>query len=130
MALIHVPRPDPKTAMDPNRPVSSLLKMQILQLNDAEMRLPASRQTDIYINAIKTEGEAAEYIGKVTAAIHEAHEAAAAKRARLAIKKKPVIKRKPVIDIAAVADEKPARKRTKQGKAKKKKAKNKPGRKM
>jgi hypothetical protein len=93
-------------------------------LNDAEMRLPASQQTDIYINAIKTEGEAAEYIGKVTAAIHETHEAAA-KRARPAIKKKPAIKRKPMIDIAAVAEETPARKRKKQGKAKKKKAKNK-----
>jgi hypothetical protein len=100
MTVIHVPRLDPKTAMNPNRPANALLKAQILHLHDAELRLPVRRQTDIYINAIKTEGEAAEYIRQVTAAIHGTHLAAAAKRARP----------KRGIDIAAAAD-KPARKR-------------------
>jgi hypothetical protein len=85
MALIHVPRP--RNAMDPDRPVNALLKSQVLHLHDAESKLPVRHRTDIYINAIKTEGEAGEYIRKVTEAIHAAHAAAAAKRAR------PVAKR-------------------------------------
>ena len=97
MALIHVPRPDIKKAMDPGRPVSSLLKTQIEHLHAAERRLPLRHHTDIYINAIKTEGEAAEYIRAVTQAIHRAHEAAATRRAR----RKPQF----VGDIAAVAED-------------------------
>jgi hypothetical protein len=84
MALIHVPRPE--NAWDPNRPVNALLKAQILHLHDAELKLPAGQQTDIYINAIKTEGEAAEYIRRVTEAIHKAH--AAAKRVGPAAQRK------------------------------------------
>jgi hypothetical protein len=93
MTIIKVPRP-PQSAMDPNRPVSGLLKAQILQLHTAEKNLPLRYRTDIYINAIKTEGEAADYVGRVTAAIHEAHRSAAAKRGR-------------GIAIAAAADERP-----------------------
>jgi ArsR family metal-binding transcriptional regulator len=102
MTTIKVPRP-PDSAMDPGRRVSGLLKAQILYLHEAERRLPLRHHTDIYINAIKTEGEAAEYIRRVTEAIHEAHAAAAAKRA------KP--KRTRTIDIAAVADDRPVRRR-------------------
>ena len=98
MAKIIVPRP-PDSAMNKDRPVSSLLKTQILHLHEAEHRLPLRHRTDIYINAIKTEGEAADYISRVTEAIHAAHAAAAAKRARRAAKPKPA-----GIDIAAVAD--------------------------
>ena len=81
MTLIHVPRP-PKSAMDPNRPVNALLKTQIEHLYHAEKRLPFRYHTDTYVNAIKTEGEAANYIRQVTEAIHQAHEDAASKRAR------------------------------------------------
>jgi hypothetical protein len=98
MALIHVPRPS-KRSYDPNRPASDLLKMQIEHLHHAERRLPLRYRTDIYVNAIKTEGEAANYVREVTEAIHRAHEEAAAKRVARAPK------RKRVIDIAAVADE-------------------------
>jgi len=59
--------------MDRNRPVNSLLKVQMQHLHDAELKLPIGFQTDIYINAIKTEGEAAEYIGQVTAKLQAAH---------------------------------------------------------
>jgi len=107
--------------MNPDRPVNALLQAQIQHLHDAESNLPLRHRTDIYINAIKTEGEAAEYIGRVTAAIHEAHEAAAAKRA------KPVVKRKRVFEIAAAA-ERPVRKDTRARKGKKK-SKGKRGRK-
>lgn len=122
MALIHVPRP--RNAMDPDRPVNALLKAQMLHLHDAEWKLPVRHHTDIYINAIKTEGEAGEYIRQVTEAIHAAHAAAAAQRARA------VAKRKQIIEIAAVADDGPVRKRTRGGPNKAmKKAKAKPGRK-
>jgi hypothetical protein len=43
--------------------------------------------TDRHFNAIKTEGEAADYVRQVTEAIHAAHQAAAAKRARLSAKR-------------------------------------------
>jgi ArsR family metal-binding transcriptional regulator len=113
MALIRIPHPDPESMMNRNRPVNALLKMQMEHLHAAEMKLPIGMQTSIYINAIKTEGEAAEYIQRVTEAIHEAHDAAEAKRS------KPAFKPKRVISIAAVADERPVRKRTSAGKKKK-----------
>jgi hypothetical protein len=113
MAFIHVPRP--KNAVDPDRPVNALLKSQVFHLHDAESKLPVRHRTDIYINAIKTEGEAANYIRRVTEAIHAAHAAAVAKRAR------PVAKRKRVIEIAAVADDRPVRKRTSVARSKSKK---------
>ena len=72
MVLIPVPKP-PKSAMDRNRPVSKLLQNQMEHLQWAEFRLPIKQQTNIYINAIKTEGEAADYIRRVTQAIHDAH---------------------------------------------------------
>ena len=100
--------------MDPSRPVSGLLKAQIQHLRDAERNLPVRYRTDIYTNAIQTEGEAAEYIRQVTAAIHDAHEAQATKRGR------PAVKRKRAIEIAAVADDSSARKgKAPRGKSKK-----------
>jgi hypothetical protein len=123
MTLIKVPRP-PKSATDPNRPVNALLKMQIAHLHDAELKLPVRQQTDIYINAIKTEGEAAKYIREVTEAIHIAHDEAAAQRAKRAPK------RKRGLEIAAVADDRPVRKRASGDKGKKMKdSKAKSGRK-
>jgi ArsR family metal-binding transcriptional regulator len=92
--------PVPTDAARKGRPVNALLKSQILHLHEAERRLPLRHHTDIYINAIKTEGEAAEYIRAVTEAIHDAHAAAEARRAT------PAAKRKSGIDIAAVADDK------------------------
>jgi len=98
MTKILLP-PLPENAINKDRPVSGLLRAQILHLHEAERRLPPRHRTKIYVNAIKTEGEAAEYARAVTEAIHEAHAAAAAKRSRP--------KRKGVIDIAAVADDRP-----------------------
>ena len=102
--------PVPENAINKDRPVSGLLKAQILHLHEAERRLPLRHHTDIYINAIKSEGEAAEYIRAVTEAIHDAHAAAAARRARP--------RRKDVIEIAAVADETPPKPRSGKGKKK------------
>jgi hypothetical protein len=128
MTLIHVPRP-PKSARDPNRPVNALLKAQIRYLQDAELKLPFRQRTNIYVNAIKTEGEAAQYIRRVTEAIHQAHEAAATKR------KRPV--QEGVINIAAAADDGPRKRTSRSTTAKKAKKtstktarkKSKPGRK-
>jgi hypothetical protein len=99
--------------MDPNRPVNALLRAQMEHLQDAELKLPVRQQTNIYINAIQTEGEAGEYIRRVTEAIRQAHEAAVEKRAR------PLPTRKGVIDIAAAADDRLS-KRVRRGTAKKK----------
>ncbi|HKR84242.1 MAG TPA: hypothetical protein VJS37_08710 [Terriglobales bacterium] len=80
MAVIHVPRPSRK-AMNPHRPISSLLLTQIGHLQHAERRLPLRYRTKIYTHAIRTEAEAAAYIYEVTEAIHQAHADAADKRA-------------------------------------------------
>ena len=81
MALIHVPRP-PASAYDPNRKASSLLRTQVEHMHLAERRLPERYRTQIYVNAIQTEGEVAEYVGQVTRAIARAHQDAQKKRAR------------------------------------------------
>lgn len=102
MALIHVPKP-PKSAYDPDRPASSLLKSQIEHLREAESKLPLRYRSELYVKAVRTEGEAAQYIRDVTEAIHEAHEDAERKRS--------APKRKRVIEIAAAADERSERAR-------------------
>lgn len=123
MALIRVPKP-PKNAFDPSRPVSSLLKSQVDHLQEAESKLPLKYCSPLYAKAIRTEGEAAQYIREVTEAIHRAHEDAHATR------RAP--RRKGVIEIAAVADERAEReqvrarkrrsaKRNKSGSARKRK---------
>lgn len=113
MVLISVPKP--KDAYDPNRPLGSLLKSQVEHLREAESKLPMRYRTEFYIRAIKTEGEAAQYIREVTEAIHVAHEDAERKR------RAP--KKTRVIEVAAVADERAEREhkraRTRAVKAKK-----------
>ena len=121
MTLIHVPRP-PKSARNPDRPVSSLLIAQISHLQHAERRLPLRYRTDRYVHAIRTEGEAATYIREVTEAIHRAHDDAAAER------KKRALQRKKGLEIAASA-EAPAPRKGPGGGASKKKTTGTSGRK-
>jgi len=102
MATIHVPRPK-RSSLNPMRPASSLLLTQVEHMHAAEKRLPLRYRTEIYINAITTEGEAAEYIAKVTAAIHKAHDDAAKKRRIRAVSRPGR-----ALKIAAAADKKPA----------------------
>ncbi len=94
--------------MDPDRPVSSLLKMQIDHFQEAEKRLPFRHHSGIYTNAIKTEREAAVYIRSVTEAIYSAHQRA--ERARSA----PEPRRRG-LEIAAAA-ESPSRDRSRKRK--------------
>ena len=107
MTIIKVPKP-PQSAMDKDRPVSSLLRTQLEHIQEAEFRLPAQQQTNIYINAIKTEGAAAEYIRQVTAAVHEAHGQRVARA-------KPRLKGRPGVAIAAAAAPKRKGKSVKKG---------------
>jgi hypothetical protein len=85
--------------------MGSLLRSQVEHLREAESKLPLRyrHEIDTYLKAIKTEGEAAAYIRKVTEAIHDAH--ADAERARRAPK------RKRVIEIAAADDERAERRK-------------------
>lgn len=91
MALIHVPRP-PESAYNPNRKASALLRNQVEHMHLAERRLPERYRTQIYVNAIETEGEVAEYIGQVTRAIMRAHEDARKKRARSTARSGTILK--------------------------------------
>jgi len=113
MEVIHVPRPS-KKAMDPDRPANALLLAQVSHLQHAERRLPLRYRSDIYTHAIRTEGEAAEYIREVTEAIHKAHADAEKRRA----------KRERGLEIAAAA-ERPKRKASKSKKKNSKPSKKK-----
>ena len=81
MNVIPVPRPS-KNAMNPDRPANTLLLSQVQHLREAERELPLRYRTEIYVKAIKTEGEAARYIREVTEAIHKAHRDAVAQRTK------------------------------------------------
>lgn len=106
MEVIHVPRPS-KKAMDPDRPANALLLAQVSHLQHAERRLPLRYRSEIYTHAIRTEGEAAEYIREVTEAIHRAHADAEKHRT----------KRTRGLEIAAAA-ERSKRKKPSKGKKK------------
>ena len=98
MALIHVPRP-PRSAYDPDRPVTSLLKSQVEHLHEAERNLPPRYHTEIYVKAIKSEGEASRYIREVTEAIHAAHEDARAERTQTAKKSRARTRKRPARSV-------------------------------
>lgn len=69
MAVIKVPKP-PRSAINKDRLISSLLKSQIAHLQEVEKQLPPEQRTGVDINSIKTEGQAAEYIREITAVLH------------------------------------------------------------
>ena len=72
MKVIDVPAVE-KEAYNPDRPISGLIQMQLIHLSTAEQMLPANvRRTGINISTLHTEGEAAEYIQKVTKLLHRA----------------------------------------------------------
>jgi hypothetical protein len=119
MKPIPVPRPK-KHAHNPDRLANALLLAQVQHLRDAEKNLPLRYRSEIYINTIRTEAEAAEYIREVTEAIHRAHDDAKGQRA------KRISRRKAGLAIVAAA-ERPARKRS--SKAGKKSSPGKSGRK-
>jgi hypothetical protein len=75
MKMIDVPKVE-KEAYNPDRPISGLIQMQLIHLSTAEQMLPPNiRRTGVNIATLHTEGQAAEYIQKVTAMLHRAGKA-------------------------------------------------------
>jgi hypothetical protein len=105
MTVIRIPKP-PHSAINHDRPISSLLKTQIVHLQEAEFRLPVRQQTNIYINRIKTEREAAEYIRQVTARLHPEGAPAKSKRG-----KKGAATPGTIFTLAAMATNTPVKRR-------------------
>jgi len=62
---------DEKEAYNHDRPISSLIRTQLLHLHNAEnLWLPPEQRTNININDLHTEKTASEYIQKVTRLLH------------------------------------------------------------
>jgi hypothetical protein len=73
-----------KDAYNHNRPISSLIRTQLLHLHTAEnLWLPEKKRTGININYLHTEHQASQYIGKVTALLHGHGETATAEESRV-----------------------------------------------
>ena len=70
--MIQVPKPS-RAAYNPKRPLekNTLIQSQVKHFAEAESKLPENLRTGIDSAKIATEGQAAEYIRKVTRAIHE-----------------------------------------------------------
>jgi hypothetical protein len=64
LKIIRIPRA-PKSAFKKDRAVSSLLKSQVEHVADAEKRLPRNKRTNVDVQSITTEHQAAEYVGRV-----------------------------------------------------------------
>lgn len=74
---------DEKEAYNHDRPISSLIRTQLLHLHTAEnLVLPPEKRTNTNINHLLTERQASEYIQKVTALLHEHGKAQQHKAAR------------------------------------------------
>ena len=70
VAFIRIPRP-PASAMNKDRPISDLIKAQLLHIQHAESaRLPKHKRDGRRPEDIHTEGEAASYIAAVTRILH------------------------------------------------------------
>jgi hypothetical protein len=67
---IRIPIP-PASAMNRDRPISSLIKNQLLHIQHAESaRLPKVKRVGVKLEDIHTEAEAAAYIEAVTRVLH------------------------------------------------------------
>ena len=67
--VVKVPKPAPGS-YNPDRPVTSLVRNQILHLSLAERHLPKTERSGIDIYSIKSEGQASEYIHHLTWKLH------------------------------------------------------------
>jgi len=68
MEPIHVPRP-PAEAFNKNRRVSDLIRAQVNHFKHLEQKLSPEQRRNIPQDGVTTEGEAAGYIGAMTAAL-------------------------------------------------------------
>src|ERR1035441_6968622 len=70
VTFIRIPVP-PASAMNKNRPISDLIKAQLLHIQHAESaRLPKHKRDGRQPQDIHTEAEAASYIAAVTRVLH------------------------------------------------------------
>jgi hypothetical protein len=84
---------DEAEAYNPDRPISSLIRTQLLHLHLAEnLALPAALRTNININRLLTERQASEYIHQVTTLLHQQGESVS--KASVPLKKKAAPKKK------------------------------------
>lgn len=68
---VEMPEFDKESAYNHDRPISSLVRTQLLHLHTAEnLWLPEKDRTGININHLLTERQASQYIQKVTALLH------------------------------------------------------------
>ena len=74
MRMIDVPAVE-KEAYNPDRPISGLIQMQLVHLHTAEQTLPPRQRTGVNIAMLHSEGQAAEYMQRVTALLHRAGKA-------------------------------------------------------
>lgn len=82
---IEVPEFDENAAYNHDRPISTLIRTQLLHLHTAEnLLLPKEERTNTNINSLNTERQASEYIAKVTALLrrHGKRTAAEASKAK------------------------------------------------
>ncbi|HST79564.1 MAG TPA: hypothetical protein VLN58_13850 [Verrucomicrobiae bacterium] len=93
---------DEKEAYNHDRPISSLVRTQLLHLHTAEnLWLSPEDRTNININNLHTEKQASEYIQQVTALLHrhgkrreQAQQAPSPRKSKKAKKVKPARPRK------------------------------------
>lgn len=69
--IIQVPRPA-ATAFNKNRPLAgnTLLQNQVKHFMEVERSLPPEQRTGVDAGSIETEGQAGEYIRRMTAILH------------------------------------------------------------
>jgi hypothetical protein len=70
--VVQVPKPH-SSAYNPDRPISDLVRNQILHLSIAERHLDRKHWSRVDVHSIKTERQASEYIHHLTKKIHESH---------------------------------------------------------
>ena len=70
VTYVRIPVP-PRSAMNRKRPISDLVKAQLVHIHHAEKaRLPEHKRDDRQVKKIRTEAQAASYIAKVTKVLH------------------------------------------------------------
>lgn len=85
--IVEIIEFDEKEAYNPDRPISSLIRTQLLHLHHAEhLAVPPKERTNININTLHTERQASEYIQTVTVLLHK-HGKKSAKKSKAAQKK-------------------------------------------
>jgi hypothetical protein len=94
--MIDVPAVE-KEAYNPDRPISGLIQMQLIHLSTAEQTLAPNQRTGVNIATLHSEGQAAEYIQKVTAMLRRAGKAKKKKTTKKSAGKPRKAAKKPAV---------------------------------